>query len=456
MKYEILTKEPTEVVKEVEVILEPSDLKKFEKAVIKSIKKEVAIPGFRKGKAPENIIKDRFAKEIEEECLNKALIEAISKIIEENNFKLVTDPVVPEITKLENGYKVKLLFETYPEIELQQEDYKGLKLKKIKVNVTPDDVNRELEALRERFVDFKEVDRAAQEGDLVEIEYEAVVEGEDPQKGTLSAILGSQQLWPEVEEKIKGLKKGEEVEFEFKAPKDEKYHKAAGKNVKMKIKVLNVKEKVLPEVNDEFAKKVGFENLEKLKEQIENTLRKTREEQAEELLEDLLVTLLIKKSKVKVPPSLVNAELQAFLRNEMLALERMGIPKEQIQAQVQTLTQKLFPLAYKTAATKLILDYIAEKEKIEVPNEIVENEIKKIADMTLNGNVELAKQIIEERNLMPLIYQDALRQYTLDKLKEWAEIEEVDEEEFNKYVNSLIEESREENKNTNEESKEEA
>jgi len=132
----------------------------------------------------------------------------------------------------------------------------------------------------------------------------------------------------------------------------------------------------------------------------------------------------------------------------------MGIPKEQIQAQIQTLTQKLFPLAYKTAATKLILDYIAEKENIEVPEEIIENEIKKIADMALNGNVELAKQIIEQRNLMPLIYRDALRQYTLDKIKEWAEIEEVDEEEFNKYVNSLIEENKEENKNEKEKGKE--
>jgi trigger factor len=390
----------------------------------------------------------------EEECLNRALRKAIVKIIEENNFKLVTDPVVPEITKLENGYKVKLLFETYPEIELEKEDYKNLKLKKIRVNVTPDDINRELEALRERFVDFKEVDKEAQEGDLVEIEYEAIIEGEEPQKGTLSAILGSQQLWPEVEEKIKGLKKGEEIEFEFKAPEDEKYHKAAGKNIKMRIKVLNVKEKVLPEVNDEFAKKLCFENLEKLKEQIESTLRKVREERAEELLEDLLVTLLIKKSQIKVPPSLVNVELQAFLRNEILALEKMGIPKEQIQAQIQTLTQKLFPLAYKTAATKLILDYIAEKENIEVPEEIIENEIKKIADMALNGNVELAKQIIEQRNLMPLIYRDALRQYTLDKIKEWAEIEEVDEEEFNKYVNSLIEENKEENKNEKEKGKE--
>ena len=446
MKYEILTKDPQEVVKEVEVILEPSDLKKFEKDIVKAIRKEASIPGFRKGKAPENIIKDRFAKEIEEECLNKALVEAINKIVEENNFKLVTDPVVPEITKLENGYKVKLIFETYPEIKLEEKDYKGLKLKKIKVNVTPDDINRELEALRERFVEFKEVDREAQDGDLVEIEYEAIVENEEPQKGTLSAVLGSQQLWPEVEEKIKGLKKGEEVEFEFNAPEDEKYHKAAGKKVKMKIKVLNVKEKVLPEINDEFAKKLGFENLEKLKSHIENTLKKVRQEQSEDLLDDLLVSLLIKKSKIKVPPSLVNVELQAFLKNEIAALEQMGVPKEQIQAQIQSLTQKLYPLAYKTAATKLILDYIAEKEKLEVPNEIIENEIKKIADAVLNGNIQLAKQVIEERNLMPLIYQDALRQYTLDKLKEWSEIEEVDEEEFHKYVNSLIEEGQKENK----------
>ncbi|HIC87090.1 MAG TPA: trigger factor, partial [Aquificae bacterium] len=159
-----------------------------------------------------------------------------------------------------------------------------------------------------------------------------------------------------------------------------------------------------------------------------------------------LVSLLIKKSKIKVPPSLVNVELQAFLKNEIAALEQMGVPKEQIQAQIQSLTQKLYPLAYKTAATKLILDYIAEKEKLEVPNEIIENEIKKIADAVLNGNIQLAKQVIEERNLMPLIYQDALRQYTLDKLKEWSEIEEVDEEEFHKYVNSLIEEGQKENK----------
>ena len=451
MKYEVLTKDVKEPVKEVEIILEPSDLKKYEKEVVKEFKKVVQIPGFRKGKAPENLIKERFSNEIEEECMRKALVEAVSKVAEKNKFKLITEPVIPDIQKLESGYKVKVVFETLPEVDLKEEDYKGIELKKIKVNVTPEDINREIEALRERFVEFKDVDREAKEGDLVEIEYEAHVEGEEPQKGKLSALLGAGQLWPEVEEKIKGKKAGEEIEFEFEAPQDEKYHKAAGKKVKMKIKVLSVKEKTLPEVNDEFAKKLGFENLEDMKKKIEENLRHIKEERSEELLEDLLVSLLIKKAKIKVPPSLVNVELQALLTNEVAALERMGIPKEQIQAQIQTLAQRLYPLAYKTAATKIILDYIAEKENIEVPQELIEKEIKKIADITLNGDVETAKKIIEEKNLMPLIYQDARRQYTLDKLKEWAKIEEVSEEEFNKYLNSLLEENK---KETNEENKE--
>ena len=97
MKYEILTKDVKEPVKEVEIILEPSDLKKYEKEVVKEFKKVVQIPGFRKGKAPENLIKERFANEIEEECMRKALVEAVSKVAEENKFQLVTEPVIPDI-----------------------------------------------------------------------------------------------------------------------------------------------------------------------------------------------------------------------------------------------------------------------------------------------------------------------------------------------------------------------
>ena len=434
MAYEV--EKRNEVVYAVKITAEPKELEKEVNEICKEIRKTAKIPGFRPGKAPINIIKKYYEETIKDSLLRTFVAEKLSEAIKEKELQVITEPVVEELdfSLKENRFSTTVLFEVKPSIELKAEDYKGIKVKKTTREITDEDVEKVIEGLKNRQAEFQEVEREAKEEDLVELEYETVIkEGEEEktQKGSISVILGQKQLWPEVEKEVLGKKAGEEGEVTFTASEDEKvYGEAAGKEITVRFKIKAVKEKILPEVNDEFAQKLGFENLEDMKKKIREDLEISEKTREQEELEDQIVEDLLKKVDVPIPPSMLDLEIRAQAENQLRRLAQFGVDVRQMNP--QSIIEMVKPTAEKTVKVKLLLEKVAELEGIEVTDEDLETEIQKLADAAFGGDHVEARRSLEEKGLLGMIKQDVLRQKALDKLIELAEIEEVPAEEVAK------------------------
>jgi len=426
MAYEVERR--NEVLYGVKISLEGEAFEKEVNDICKEIRKSAKVPGFRPGKAPINIIKKYYEETIRDSLLRGFAVRELSEVVNKENLKMVSEPVVEDLNfSLKDAkFTTTIVFEIKPEIDLKEEDYKGIKVKKTVREITDKDVEKVIEGIRNNQANFVDVEREAKENDLVELEYETTIkdgEEEKTQKGTIAVVLGQKQLWPEVEKEVLGKKAGEEGEASFKAPEDNNYGEAAGKEVVVKFKVKAVKEKVLPEVNDEFAKKLGFENLEDMKKKIKEDLELSEKLRQQEEVEDQIVDEILKKVEVPVPTSMLDMEIRALVEAEVRRLLQLGIDPRQVNP--QTLVEMVKPTAEKTVKVKLILEKVAELENIEVSEEDLDNEIKKLADTFFGGDVNKAKESLEQRGLIQRIREDVLRQKALDKLIELAEVEEV-------------------------------
>ena len=430
MAYEV--EKRNEVVYAVKITAEPEELKKEVNEICKEIRKTAKIPGFRPGKAPINIIKKYYEETIRDSLLRTFVSEKLSEAIKEKELQVITEPLIEELdfSLDEDRFSATVLFEVKPPIELKAEDYKGIKVKKTTREITDEDVEKVIEGLKNRQAELKEVEREAKEGDLVELEYEtAIKEGEEEktQKGSISVILGQKQLWQEVEKEVVGKKAGEEGEVSFTAPEDEKtYGEAAGKEITVRFKVKAVKEKILPEVNDEFAQKLGFENLEDMKKNIKEDLEISEKTREQEEIEDQIVEDLLRKVDVPIPPSMLDLEIRAQAENQIGRLAQFGVDVRKMDP--QSIIEMVKPTAEKTVKVKLLLEKVARLEGIEVTDDDLDAEIQKLADAAFGGDYVQARQSLEEKKLLGMIKQDVLRQKALDKLIELAEIEEVNSE----------------------------
>ncbi|WP_456341950.1 trigger factor [Thermovibrio sp.] len=429
MKYEL--EKRGDVIYGLKIVAEPEELKKEVDLIAREIGKNAKVPGFRPGKAPVHIIKKYYQEEIRDALLRTFVPRKLAEVIEKEGLKLLTDPAVEDINLdlKNNTFEVSLVLEVKPEVNITKEDYTGIKVKKTTREIGDEDVEKVVEGLRNQLAQWKEVDREAKEGDLVEVEYETQVEGDEGvHRGSVSVVLGQKQLWPEVEKEVIGKKAGEEGEVEFTAGEDkEVYGEVAGKKVKVKFKVKAVKERELPEVNDEFAKKLGFESVEEMKKKIREDLEVAEKTREQEEIEDQIIEELLKKVEVPVPPSMLELEVRAQAENQLARLAQMGVNVQQLSP--QAVIEMVRPTAEKTVKVKLLLEKVAELEGIEVSDEELEEEIQKLADNLFGGDYVKARQSLEERGLLPMIKEDIRRQKALDRLIELAEIEEAQEEE---------------------------
>ncbi len=427
MAYEV--EKRNDIVYAVKIFSQGEELEKEVNQICREIKKTAKVPGFRPGKAPINIIKRHFEDTIRDTLVRTLVPTLLREAIEENKLSPLTEPVIEELDFdiKSNKLEVSVVFEVKPEIELKPEDYKGIKVTKTVREITEEDVEKVIEGLRNQSASWKEVEREAKENDLVELEYETEAEGEEKQTGKVAVILGANQLWPEVEKEVLGKKVNEEGEVEFQAPEDkEKYGELAGKNVKVKFKILSVKEKELPEVNDEFAKKFGFENLEDMRKRIREDLESSEKIREQEEVEDQIVDAILAKISVPVPPSMLNLELRAQAEAQIQRMAQLGVNVNQLNPQV--VLEMVKPTAEKTVKVKLLLEKVAELEGIEVTDEDLEAEIQKLADAAFGGDYVKARKSLEERGLINMIKEDILRQKALDKLIELSEVEEAAQE----------------------------
>ncbi len=400
-------------------------IKNLVNQVIKEISKQVNIPGFRKGHVPASIIKARYKDVIKEEVAKKYVSENLQRILEENNLS----PVSPDVTfgdiELKGDtLKLKIAFEVAPEFELQ--DYEGMEIPVIKYEVTDEDVGKAIQTLLEQRAKYEPEDKPIEKGDLIKIHYHIIADNGEEEEDDFEVIVGANQLRPEIEEKIIGKKAGDEIEVKD-VPLYDEQGKEFGKAT-VKVKVLEVKKKVLPEFNDEFVKEVGLgENVEEAKQKIREDLQKKVEEAKNRELEQKIIDELAKQYDFEVPSSLVKAELEYLLQDYAQQLERIGIKpnQEMLAAAAKGLEQT----AIKNVRVMFVLNKIAEKEGIEVTEEEINREIEEIAK-AYGATVEQMRKYLEEQGTLNNVIYTILKRKVIDKIKEKANITEMTPEEY--------------------------
>ncbi|MEJ9211280.1 trigger factor [Bacillus smithii] len=369
----------------------------------KKVVKTINVPGFRKGKIPRPLFEKRFGVEsLYQDALDYILPEAYAKAVEESGIEPVDRPEI-DIEQLEKGKELifKATVTVKPEVKLGE--YKNLEVEKVDTEVTDEDVENELKALQERYAELvvKE-DGKAEEGDTVVIDFEGFVDGEPFEGGkaeNYSLELGSGSFIPGFEDQLIGTKAGDEKDVEVTFPEEYHAEELAGKPAVFKVKVHEVKAKVLPELDDEFAKDADeeAETLEDLKAKIKDRLKHQKEHEAEHALQDAVVEKATANAEIDIPEVMIENEIDRMMQEFSQNLSAQGMNLElyyQFSGQSEEdLRNQMKENAETRVRTSLTLEAIAKAENIEASEEDVEKELQRMADQ-FNLSVEDIKKAL--------------------------------------------------------------
>ena len=404
------------------------EAKKFDEAIMKVFNKSVKyfnIPGFRKGKAPFNIVERMYGDEIfYEDAFNELVPSIYEKEIEDNKIEAVSRPDI-HIVNMKKGEDLifTAIVQTRPEVNLGK--YKGIELKKVEYPVTDEDVEHELAHMQEHNARTITVeDRAVKEKDIAVIDFEGFVDGKAFEGGKAEnheLEIGSKTFIPGFEEQVIGMKKDEERDIKVKFPEDYFSKDLAGKDATFKVKVHEIKEKKLPELDDEFAKDVSeFDTLKELKASIKEKKEAQNLERAKQETEKLAIEAVSAETKIDIPSGMIETEIDAMLRDMEQQLSYQGISLDQYLHMINK-TRADIEESYKEQATKnvksrLILEEIIKAEKLEASDEEVAEKIKEMAtnygrkEEELNKNEALKEYIgnnIKTEKAIDLIVKNA-------------------------------------------------
>ena len=366
------------------------DKPEFEQALNKAYakcRKDIMLPGFRKGKAPRKMVESMYGATVfYEDAVNEIFPEIYTTAIVDQQLKAVGSPSVSNMdTPDEGGVVLTIETELYPEVTLGQ--YKGIEVPKREVKVEESEVDAEVNRMAERNARIETVDRAAQMGDTVVIDFEGFEGGKPFQGGKAedySLTLGSGSFIPGFEEALVGAVAGEERDVNVTFP--ENYAKElAGKPAVFKCKVHEVKESIKPELDDEFAKDVSeFDTLDALKNDIRERFTKSREEQNERAFESSAVQLAAANMTCNVPACMIDEQVDHQIEQFAYQLQSQGMKMEDytkmIGGELSSLRQSMRPMAEQTVRSDILLSEIARAENLEVTDEEVEEELKKLAE----------------------------------------------------------------------------
>lgn len=398
------------------------EAKKFDEAIMKVYQKSARyfnIPGFRKGKAPFNIVERMYGDEIfYEDAFNELVPSIYEKEIEDNKIEAVSKPEI-NIVKMKKGEDLVFtaLVQTKPEVKLGK--YKGIELKKVEYPVTDEDVEHELAHVQEHNARIITVeDRPVQDKDIAVIDFQGFVDGKAFEGGKAEKHeleIGSKTFIPGFEDQVIGMKVGEEKDINVKFPEDYFSKDLAGKDATFKVKLHEIKEKQLPALDDEFAKDVSeFDTLKDYKTSIKEKKQAQNDDKAKHETENLAIEAVSNETKIDIPSGMIETEIDAMIRDLEQQLSYQGINLDQY-LKIMNKTRKEIEENYKEQAEKnvksrLILEAIIKEEKIESTDEEINAKIKEMATNYGRKEEELSKN-------------EALKEYIANTIKTEKAIE---------------------------------
>ena len=420
------TKNANEV--KLEITVEAS---KFEDAIKKVYFKSAKyfnIPGFRKGKAPIQIVEKYYGKEIfYEDAFNELAGEALEEAVKENKLEVVSKPNI-DVTQIEKGKDLifTAVMQTKPEAELGK--YKGIEIKKVEYNVSNEDIEHELGHMQEhnaRLVSIE--DRPVESGDIATIDFEGFVDGVAFEGGKAEGHeleIGSNTFIPGFEDQIIGMKIDEEKDINVKFPEEYFSKELAGKDATFKVKVHEIKKKELPELDDEFAKDVSeFDTIDELKADIKAKKEKQNEEKAKYETQEAVIKAVCEEMKVEIPSGMVELEIDNMIKDIENRLSYQGLKLEQyLQMMGKTeadMRKEYEPQAIEGIKSRLALEAVIKLEKIKATDKEIEEKIK---EMAKNYGKENDEEFLKNENVRNYIKQGLESEKAIDFLVKNAKI----------------------------------
>ena len=373
----------------VELVIEIGG-EEFEAAVQKAYLKQrnkINVPGFRKGKAPRKIIEGMFGSGVfYEDAINELYPKAYADAVEQEKLDVVSWPNVEVLEAGKDGLTFKATVTVRPEVKLGE--YKGLTAEKEEVKITDEDIDNELKPYINRASRMVTVEREAQNGDTVVIDFEGFKDGVPFDGGKAeghSLELGSGAFIPGFEDQLVGTKAGDEKDVNVTFPEDYHAEDLAGAPVVFKVKVHEVKEKQLPTVDDEFAKDVSeFDTLEAFKKDLADKLTERRETQAKRAFEAAIMEQVMDNMEVEIPDAMVAYETDQMVEDMARRIQAQGIPFEQYMAMtgmtIDMVRSQAAAAAMERVRRDLALGAVVAAENIEISDEDLEAEYKRLAD----------------------------------------------------------------------------
>ncbi len=403
--------------------------KELDKAYNK-LKKDVRIKGFRRGKIPRSVLEKNYKEQVQAEVGDQLVQETYFDAVEEKGLDTVVHPEIVEHNFPEDGtFSYVAMVDVRPVFELKQ--YKGLEIEKPSTEVTEEEVDARIEELRRSHAVIKSADEdhAIEKDDLVIVDFQGF-HNEKPMKQVRNTDytidVGQGRLGEEFESKLLGLKKGEKTIYEIDFPADYPNPILAGKTVEFKVDIKDVKVRIKPELDDEFAKDINpdYESLEDLRKEIHDELKQEKEKTLEGELDDRIMDKLIELHPFEVPERLVMYEVQEMVKQTEENLKRGGMTLESAGIKLEELIEQNKPIAEKRVRGDFLLKKVAEVEEIKLSDEDIEQGYQRIAD-EYNMSLDEVKSYFKRREeILPFI-NELLNEKLLTFLRENAKFTEV-------------------------------
>ena len=396
------------------------DLEKALQSAYMKQKNKIAMPGFRKGKVPRQMIEKMYGPEIfYDDAANALIPKAYSEAYEECELEIVSRPEI-NVVQIEKGKSFIFTADVATKPEVKLGEYKGLEVDKVSTRVTQKEVDAKIQEEAEK--NAREVvvtDRAVADGDEVILDFEGFVDGEAFEGGkgeNYPLTIGSGSFIPGFEEQLVGAEAEKEVEVKVTFPEDYHAEDLKGKAAVFKCTVKAIKVKELPELDDEFAKDVSeFETFAEYKADIEKNLKERKEAAAKREKEDKVVDKVIENAQMDIPEAMVQLQIEELLNNFISRLQQQGLSIDQYYqftgSDRAAMEEQLRPQAMKTIQTRLVLEKVAEVEDIQISDEKVNEEIAKMAEaykMTAEKLNELMGDYEKEQMKKDLAVQEAV------------------------------------------------
>jgi trigger factor len=370
--------------REIAVEIPVEEVNRETASLIQKYQKLARIPGFRRGHVPASIIRQRFSEDLKSDVVEALVPKYFRKEADKQGLIPVSQPQVTDLHLKDNEpLRFKASFEVMPEIKV--DGYKELRAEKSEVTVTDEEVQQSLDGVREQHATFTSVEgRALADGDYAQVSLDGKPkDGEDKpvhMDEVLVEIAGKNTM-PEFTENLRGASAGDERVFEVVYADDAQEQRLAGKTFTYTVKVQSIKQKTLPELDDQFATQLGeFKTLDEVRTRIREGMESERKHAAEHESKDKLVAELVKRSEFEVPEALVDRQIDARLERGLRALAAQGMKAEDIKKMdLNRLRVGQREQALQEVKASLLLDKIAEEEKIEVSDEEIDREIDALA-----------------------------------------------------------------------------